>query len=609
MAIQEQLNLSPEQLDQLKKEIILKPLKTAEELRDWVYLFLDIYMPLGHVYKDSNSSPVESMWEIYCAVRDNTGGQVPGYTLLSSRDSYKTLSASILEILLMIHFRTTVAHAAAIESQSQKAVEYCGSFLHKVMPFLAHHGWRQTSSNKRRIELTTDKDELCYIQIIILTMRGANSSHTNLIFIDEVDLCDPKAYQEAKMIPGPFKGRLPLTIRLSTRKFAFGLMEKEIQNAPNTGEKVLRWNILDVTEHCPASRCLSDKDTQVRYIPRELPLRQITEAEFNSLEDGDKDDWERIDAYEGCTTCPLLSICKKELHDVKPKECVGDLWKPIDAIINVIRQVDPDVGEAQLLCHKPSSKGLIYPRFSVENIVTVQEAWQVISGLETPCNFETLVQYLKDLGVKIEAGVDWGYTNEFSVVVAALMPGGNSFILYNFAAPGLELDDCVKICLDIKERFGVQKWWADQAYPAYIKTFNRKGLTCPKFDKDVPLGIEAVRGRILDSNNSKWLYVLKTNENQRLIDGFGTYHWKLDAQGNATDKPDHTEESDIMDSVRYLYQNAYGSRKKMIFASASGDNRRESTDNSDRMKAKIEELAIKDKEKSKTKGSKKIFWS
>ena len=45
---------------------------------------------------------------------------------------------------------------------------------------------------------------------------------------------------------------------------------------------------------------------------------------------------------------------------------------------------------------------------------------------------------------------------------------------------------------------------------------------------------------------------------ERLIESFDTYKWKKDAQGNITDRPEHEEESDIMDGLRYLYQNAYG---------------------------------------------------
>lgn len=602
--------IAPDKIEELKREEILKPLTSAEGLRDWVYLFFDIYMPLGHIYPESNSSSVEAMWEIYCAVRDNTGAKIPGYTLMSSRDSYKTLSASILEVLLLIHFRTTIAHCSAIVSQSQKSVEYCTSFMRKVMPYLEYHGWRRTSQNKMRIELVTDLLETCYIQIIVLTMRGANSAHTNLMFVDEVDLCDPNAYQESKMIPGVAKGRFPITIRLSTRKFAFGLMEKEMAAAPTTGEKIIRWNILDVAEHCKASRCLPDEPMVKRFIPRELPLRQISEADFIKLDENKKDEWQEEMAYKGCLECPLFSVCKRMLHEVTPPESTGYLFKPIDAVINVIRAVDPDVAEAQLLCHKPSSKGLIYPRFSSsENVLTVQQAWEMISGLDTPCHFNMLVQYLIDLGIPIEAGVDWGYTNEFAVTVAALLPSGQSLIIDMFAAADLELDDCVKICKELKEKYNISKFWCDQAYPAYIKTFNRHGLTSPKFTKDVPLGIEAVRGRIVNSANKRSLFVLKVDRLERLIKSFGTYHWKLDAQGNITDRPDHTAESDVMDSVRYLYQCVYGKKSKINFAIASGDKRSSSNNHNDRMTAKISELATGDAKKTKQTSKRKILFT
>jgi hypothetical protein len=63
-----------------------------------------------------------------------------------------------------------------------------------------------------------------------------------------------RAYREAKYIPGFIKGRFPITIKTSTRKFAFGLMQQEIDEAPKAKEKILQWNIIDVTERCPEER-------------------------------------------------------------------------------------------------------------------------------------------------------------------------------------------------------------------------------------------------------------------------------------------------------------------------------------------------------------------
>lgn len=602
--------IDPEKIEALKAENILNPLTSQEELRDWVYLYFGIYMPMGHVYWESNSSSVEAMWEIYCAVRDNNGSKIPAYTLLSSRDSYKTLSASILEVLLLIHFRTTIAHCSAILSQSQKSVEYCTSFVRQVMPYLEHHGWRQTSANKMRVEFVTDLLEVCYIQIIVLTMRGANSSHTNLMFVDEIDLCDPKAYQEAKMIPGVMQGRFPLTIRLSTRKFAFGLMEKEIAAAASKNEKLIRWNILDVAEHCPESRCKSNLPQVVRYIPHELPLRQISEEAFKALPDNEQDDWSMEMAYQGCLECPLFSVCKRVLHEKTSKLATGDLFKPIDAVIIAIKSVDPDIAEAQLMCWKPSSKGLIYPRFSsTDNVLTVQQAWEMISGLTSECNFNQLIQYVKDLGHKIIAGVDWGYTNEYAIIVVVILPSGQSIILDIFAAPGLELDDCVKIALDLQERYSIDKFWCDQAYPAYLSTFNKNGLSSPKFTKDVPLGIEAVRKQIVNANNRRSLFVLKTERNERIIKAFGTYHWKLNAAGDPTDIADHTEESDVMDALRYAYQGTYGKKSKINFTVASADKSAISINNNTRMSAKISELATDNVEKTKKTTKRRILFT
>jgi hypothetical protein len=989
-----------QKIDAYKAGVILNILTSAEELRDWLYTFYDIYMPMGHVYPESNSSPIEAMWEIYKAVCDNTGDKIPGYIILSSRDSYKTLSASMLEVLLMIHFRKTIAHCAAIESQSQKAVEYCDTFVNKVLPYLKEKGWNYTSANKRRIEFETPEKEKCYIQIIILTIKGANcispdtniclsngdyilaknvqvgdfvktwnyfdnidenvqvedisytskpsrelifdngsnlvlsddhmvftqrgwvtaaglrltdklkkyndlifkteyaiaseisaqkrnidqiiigtvlgdahiqklpsgkcrysvfhcknqleylneikkvfdingiessirsdksgyklltkthpifekyhhlfyeqdlyknptkvldlldfegisywfmddvrgnstkigkfkdhryqlatcgfkspdneiickwfknkgfnniikkitnqskkyyevhefslessrslslimepffvnclryklqnqtdiinsyrcidsdklihqpesvfgfqwedkklrngsfgrskiakikeccdlriseikiigkqelidlqiksnkphlhsfyannalvhnSAHTNLKFTDEVDLCDPKAYEEAKMIPGVVNGQYPIEVQLSTRKYAFGLMELAIKNAPETGEKVLRWNILDVAAHCPSEICKPEESKALRYIPVKLPMSQITEEQFNLLDDSQKHLYEKIECYAGCTECKLLSVCKMMLHDKTPKESSGDLYKPVSAIINVIKKVSPDVGEAQLICHKPSTHGLIYPRFTTDNVISIEQAWQMIAGIENLTNFDLLLNYIRNLGVRIETGLDWGFTNQFAMVTGLVLPDGKCIILDTFAAPELELDDCVRIAQELKDKLFYQKIWPDPAYPANIKTFNRKGLKCGKFTKDVPMGIEAVRERIINSANRRNLFVINTDNNKRLIDGFGTYHWKMDAQGNPTDQPDHSAESDIMDAIRYLFQNIYGKKGKITLSQMGATNPQLSADNSTRMLDKIKQLATEDEKTSQNGGKKRFF--
>jgi hypothetical protein len=578
-----QLSFKTEE-EQLKATHIFTILDSPEQLRDWFYVYFGLYMPYGNVSQTRDrefieySSPVHAMWEVYKAIRDNTGEDTPAFTLLSSRDSYKTLSASMLEVLLLLHFRTTISHCAAQLSQSQNAVGYCSGFKNKVMPYLEFWGWKQVSDSKNKIEFVTDKQEKPYINIVTLTMSGANGPHTQLLFVDEVDLCDPKAYQQAQLIPGTYQGQFPLKVRLSTRKFAFGMMEKEVQASASKDERVLIWNILDVTEYCPDSRCKPKEPWITRYIPLSLPLKQLTEKEYIELEESQKTDFVRIECMAGCGSCPVLSICKMKLRNKKPED-VKNLWKPIGAVRNAIRGCDVDVAEAELLCHRPSSSGLIYKRFSSElNTISVQEAYlSFTSGVGGNTNdFDMLRRQLIELDIPVYGGVDWAQSGESAFTIVAELPNGEFWLLDVFGAKDLEPDDLVRLGLGFQNKYNVKKWFVDQAYPAYIKLFKKKGMICPKFTKDVPKGIGNLRTAILDAMDVRRFKIIKTKETQRLIDAFGTYHWKLDQQGNATEEPDHTEESDIMDSLRYIFQVAYKpSNKSGVLISAAKEQQHE----------------------------------
>jgi hypothetical protein len=577
-----------------KADEILKPLNSAEELRDWIYVYLDMYMPLHHIEEDSNSSSVEAMWVIYKAARDNTGDAIPGYIMLSARDSYKTLSAAMLEILLLIHFRTTIAHCSAILSQSAKAVEYCDTFIHKVLPYLEHHNWKLTSTSKSKIELRTDKKEKCYIQIIVLTTRGANSAHTRFLFIDEVDLCDPSAYEEAKMIPGVQKGQYPITVRLSTRKYSFGLMQKALKDAPAKNEAVLRWNLLDVAAYCEPSRCRPTEPRVARMIPRQLPLRQLSVEDFEDVvDDTEKSEWERIEAFAGCVSCSLLSVCKTRLHTVRTPDQTGDLWKPIPAVINTIKQVEPDTGEAQLRCNKPSTKGLVFPRFTDENIVSLDEAWEILSG-DPPTErvtLDALVAYVHELGLPLYAGMDYGYTANHAMVVGALLPDGTLLVLDCYSLPGLELEDIKKLVKEWQDKYKINEWYPDPAYPAYNKTL-RKIIPLKKFTKDVPMGIEAVRGIVLTSGNTRKMKIVRTQNNMVLIDGFGVYHWKLHPVTKVpTDVLDDTgDEADILDAFRYLCQNRFAKTGHKPAHSHTSDHNRQAREEKRRENMTREEV-------------------
>lgn len=979
--------------------MMLTMLSSAEEIKDWCQLFLGLDFPMGHIDPDSNSSPIEAMWEIYSTVRDNKGDVRPGFIMLSAREGYKTLSAAALEVLLLLHFQTTISHMAAIQTQSNKAVSYINAFFKKLEPLTQTAGWINTSSTKTRIEFNTPEGKTPYITVIICTMTGANcvspdsmvrlsdgssvraaeispgamvlswdakdlchknvrvagiaiakkharkicladgrdlivsddhpvfthrgwvsasqvrlgdkmqpligepthkswvpvmdhqnkrtleqmvlgtlmgdaslnilpsgsvryqvsrsvknmdyiratrsvlersgicchtyvdnrgivklttqvhpyfeeinrlikrngvktisaewldrikpeglayflqddgsanmqevglykdhafriasfgftlegnemlaswlgkigypakvvkstnqtkkvytglamdmatsrklselvspyfvpsmrykllaptaevgatftidsmdrvflsrrpsgfaytdkkvpntktgrrwlrrvrkaaslevvhiepvgmqdlvdvvldtenphlknfyangvlvhnSEHTNLMFIDEIDVVrDPMAYNEAKLIAGEFEGQFPVTVKLSTRKFAFGLMQKELDEAKEAGEEVLRWNIMDVTGKCPKERHMPHLPKVDLYAPKQLPLnKHLTREKWKLLPEADKEKYDLVKkAHAGCATCPLFTVCRTRLAS-RPDEDSGGLYKRIPTIINSFRKVPPDMGEAQLMCWKPSSKGLIYPRFenafTEGNILKLEDAFTVVSGEKMPgITLDQLVAYLHSMGVKIVAGLDWGFRHEYAITVWAIIPNGQVWILHTYGEPGQEFPDQLKTGIELRDRFKVNKWYPDTAMPGNIKTFKKNGMPCPDFTKDVMGGINAVRSKIVDGLGRRWLKVLDTPENQKVITGFRVHHFVLDNAGNVTKTPDDEEYADVMDTVRYVGQNEFpieGKGRGVTMTTADGsepsapkeERKEQATEHSKQMKQEIQ---------------------
>lgn len=556
-----------------KCKILLEPLKSVDDLQNWLYVFLDLYFPKGTVYPDSTHGPADAMWRIYELMSTGQSEDIPQVCMLASRDSFKTLGAAALEVLCVLHFRISVAHMAAISSQSDKAIQYVNAFFRKLKPYLESNGWKQSSDNKKMIAWLTDEGQEIYIRIVIATIAGANSEHVPMLFIDEVDVVqDPRALKEAQMIPSTFQDYFPLTIYLSTRKFAGGLMEKTLKQTVNAGGEVLRWNILDVTERIPHDVAKVDEPRQTRYISRELPAETLMPEVWEALPDENKHKYEKLEAYAGIADHKMLPIMRNYLVD-RPQDDYGGLYKKLSATHNNFKTLDADMADAQLLCNKPSSSGLVYPRFDIkQNVLTVQEAWEKISGMDTPCDFRMLRQYLLDLGIEFIGGGDWGFTDWTVLPIFALLPGGEVWQVDNFMAQGLEVDDIVKYGKELQQRWKVSKWYVDQNYPSYLKTLKRKAdMHCVKFTKDVAAGIAALQGKIVDSTNVRRYYVIDTASNKPVLDAFGEYRWKTDGKGEIIEgTPHHDKEgvSDIMDSIRYPFQNLFSKGAKPTFGMA-----------------------------------------
>ena len=66
---------------------------------------------------------------------------------------------------------------------------------------------------------------------------------------------------------------------------------------------------------------------------------------------------------------------------------------------------------------------------------------------------------LQKAQIPIYAGVDWGFTHDSVIVIAANLPNGEVWILDCFAAPGLEFVDVLENAKGYRDKYGIQKWF------------------------------------------------------------------------------------------------------------------------------------------------------
>lgn len=593
--------------EELLRKALFVPCKTKADLHRWIKVYLGFDIPDGWIDPGSNSSPMDMIWEVYDAALNNR----PGYSQIlayAARDSFKTFAAAILEVLSIVHLGRSVAHMAAIESQAKKSQQYLKK--HFSRPFLKEY---VTLKNERMVEITRyynsqtgesitlkeyeaienpaeqmQYEEIKhYVTVIICTIAGANSEHVPVLVVDEVDVVEnPDAYQESKMIPAPMNGKLPITLYTSTRKYSFGLVQKDlIDNQDSTGIVIRHWNLLDVAHPCHASRCRPDLP-KLKVYSSDDTLLTISESDYTLLTEAEKAKYHPAEAYGGCVqNCRLFAVCKGRLAE-KPKctRCANDgsvcpsLLKPVEHVQSMFKRVPMDKAKAQLLCWKPSAEGLIYPNFSREvHMLTAAQMAEKITGDPHPPTFSKLdlIKLMKARGLDFVSGLDHGFIHNF-VVVSAAVDGNKAYVFDVISQAELELPQKLEI---MEERLKGENGWdpiifADTENPSDNKTMKKKGFRLRDWSKakdSVRGGISIVRMKLMPTfgkPDEAQLFYLKGDEGCELLaTRTSQYHFTTDAAGRITDVPDE-EDDDEMDGLRYLIMNRFAPKGKIMADSA-----------------------------------------
>jgi hypothetical protein len=563
---------------------------TRLDLQDYVHYFLDLELPGCQVDPESNSSPLDMVWEVYDFLIHGGSEDVSRMLFYSCRFGGKSLCEAVIEVLLLLHFRGDITHLAALKRQSKDVQKYIKKFFKQpaLRGFIDGDNKEETqvtfyrdnnngpTLTKKEWSLLTQAEQSDYsfvsnsAEVVVASVEACNGKH-GILCLDEIDVMrDPEAYSEAKNIPTPCHRSngdvaMPLAILTSTRKYAFGMVQTEINDAEKTGLVVRHWNILDVTKSCPQTRHRPDLPKVTVYRSEEL-LSAILPSNWSVLPDKEKEKYVKDEAYSGCmSNCKMFSACKGLL--ATRQKSTSKFLKPIPYVQNQFRNNSLDKALAQLLCRKPSSEGQVYPRLDkAKHLIFPWQAYERISGEKCPNINMTKVDFLRWVREKGEwyGGMDfgsshcWAYTHGVDI-------NNVLYITHAIAAPELEASEQVEHMEPFREYNPTI--YPDQEDPQMIKTFKKAGFRMMKWKKgpgSVGAGISAMKMKIMPTfgKDPEFFVIHDVGEDPQidlLFRHLQEHNWKLDATGKPTNAVSDVNK-DLPDSTRYLVMNKYGVR-------------------------------------------------
>jgi hypothetical protein len=291
----------------LKREILIFRLingfNTADELLDFIEAFWKLRVPRVQVCPEHTPPAQYVVDSFFEKVQDsvcwaNRGG---GKTLMGALSTW-------LDTVFKTHCATKILGGSL--EQSKK---------------MYHHltgegdGWGLVTDDFRHLlrgEMLAGQTTLINksnINILTASSKSVRGPHPQKLRLDEIDEFDDKIYEAAMLIPKTKHGIKASVQIYSTMHKAYGLMNRVITEAAQSGYKIYKWCVFDVMEKC---------------VDRE------------------------------CATCELWEDCQGRARH-------ADGFYSIENAISEKRRVSRDTWLCETLCYQPSQEGLIYKEFDM----------------------------------------------------------------------------------------------------------------------------------------------------------------------------------------------------------------------------------------------------
>jgi PBSX family phage terminase large subunit len=221
-------------------------------------------------------------------------------------------------------------------------------------------------------------------------------------------------------------------------------------------------------------------------------------------------------------------------------------------------------------------------------------SWEQAEGLVYDCfddEENTITPFALPHGTKFYAGVDFGYTHPFVIVVIAITPTGERYQVTERYKNNLPVLDMLAVAKQLMQFTKIEMFYCDPSQPAMIAEFNRAGIPAVGANNDIQLGIGLLYEMIKTRR-----FKLFRGDNKFTLDSLSTYHYKtekddIDANTDLKERDPIKQDDDCADALRYVNTATYtGSYRKAPEIKNYYDDRPEKVDIADRVKRIFEPI-------------------
>ena len=269
----------------------------AEELLNFIQVFWGVRIPRAKVCPE-HTPPAEYVVASFFE-------DVQDCICWANRSGGKTFNGALstwLDSLFKAKCETKILGGSA--EQSLRMYEH---ILSLVTPPFQH--LVDGEALRTRSHLTNGSN----IQILTASTKSVRGPHPQKLRLDEIDEFEDRIFEAALLIPKSARGIRASTHIYSTMHRAYGLMNKVITGAAQSGYRIFKWCVMDVLERCEG---------------------------------------------RDCEICELWEDCQGRARH-------ADGFYPVEDAISAKRKVSRETWESEMLCLMPSQEGLIYREFDL----------------------------------------------------------------------------------------------------------------------------------------------------------------------------------------------------------------------------------------------------